>query len=63
MFNQAVDRVLELVSKDRPSDVNPSIIRLESYFNYAQPFTHASRIYILAFVLERTRLVVLATRL
>ncbi|WP_397568491.1 cytochrome c biogenesis protein CcsA [Schlesneria sp. T3-172] len=52
MFNQAVDRVLELVSKDRPSDVNPSIIRLESYFNYAQPFTHASRIYILAFVLS-----------
>lgn len=51
-FNQAVDHLLELINKDHPSDLNPRIIRLESYFNYVQPFTHAGRVYLMAFVLS-----------
>ena len=51
-FNQAVDHVLDLIKKDHPSDVNPWVIRLESYFNHVQPFTHAGRVYLVAFILS-----------
>ena len=51
VFNQGVDKLLKLVNTNPPSDVKPSIIRLESYFNHVQPFTHAVRLYLMAFIL------------
>ena len=50
-FNQAVDGLLKLVKTQAPSDVKPWVIQLESYFNHVQPFTHAVRLYLVAFIL------------
>ncbi len=50
-FNQAVDGLLKLVDDQHPKDVKPSVIRLESYFNFVRPFTHASVLYLIAFIL------------
>ena len=50
-FNQGVDSLLKSVNGQPPRDVKPWIIRLESYFNYVQPFTHALVLYLVAFIL------------
>ena len=50
-FNQAVDSLLKQVNDQQPKDVKPSVIRLESYFNFVRPFTHAGVLYLFAFIL------------
>lgn len=50
-FNSAVNQLLKLVDEHPPRDVKPWVIRLESYINYVRPFTHASILYLVAFVL------------
>ena len=51
VFNQSVDSLLKLVESSPPKGLSLWVIHLESYFNHVQPFTHAARLYLVAFVL------------
>ena len=54
VFNKAVDGLLTLIDNHPPRDVTPWVIRLESYFNYVQPFSIAIVLYLFAFILGAT---------
>lgn len=49
-FNRAVDSYLKELKTNTPRDVNLRATNFEAFFNHARPFTHADRLYILAFV-------------
>ncbi len=51
VFNQAVDNLLKMGDSRPSQDFTPWVIRLESYFNHVRPFVHASRLYLIAFIL------------
>lgn len=50
-FNRAVDSYLRELKTNTPRDVNLTATNFEAFFNHAKPFTHADRLYILAFVI------------
>jgi ABC-type transport system involved in cytochrome c biogenesis permease subunit len=50
-FNRAVDDYLKVLDAQPPRDVNMKAARFESYFNHFRPFTHANRLYLVAFVI------------
>lgn len=50
-FNRAVDAYLKEIRANRPYDVNLTATKFEAFFNHFKPFTHADRLYVLAFVL------------
>lgn len=50
-FNKGVDELLASVDAHPPRDVTPWVIRLEAYFNHVQPFTIATVLYLMAFIL------------
>lgn len=50
-FNKVVENYLEQLQESHPKDVNLQAIRFEAFFNHFQPFKHANRLYVVAFVL------------
>ena len=50
-FNQSVDTLIKLSNTKPPADLNPSVIRLESYFNHVRPFSHCGYLYLVTFIL------------
>jgi ABC-type transport system involved in cytochrome c biogenesis permease subunit len=50
-FNRSVADYEKLLEDHPPHDVNLFATRFEAFFNHLRPFTHADRLYILAFVL------------
>jgi len=50
-FNLAVESYLKQLKQSHPRDVNLTATGFEAYFNHFKPFTHANRLYVVAFVL------------
>lgn len=50
-FNQGVDSLLKSVNSQPPANLKPWVVRLEAYFNHVQPFSLATVLYLMAFIL------------